>query len=300
MGAMRVGEVAELWRHPVKSMRGDRLDSSAVTEVWGLPGDRGWVVRDEDAGEIRSAKKVADLLLFRARYLEEPRDAATPTIEIEFPDGSAMRSDDPRIHEALSAALGRRVRLWPRRPVDDREHYRRREVDESDLRVQLGLGPDDPFPDFAGMPADVLAELDDYATPRGTYFDAMPLSLLTTTAMTTLQSALPDSQIDPRRFRKNLIVDTGTADRGASGPDPWDGGHPEFDWVGRRLAIGAITCEVVMRIARCRMVTLPQAELPHDRAVLRSLARENDSRFGVYLRALGPGTVREGDDVHLL
>ncbi|MBB1021057.1 MOSC domain-containing protein [Dietzia sp. E1] len=287
---MRVGTVSELWRYPVKSMRGDRVDETAVTERWGLPGDRGWVIRDEDAGELRSAKKWAELLQFHARYVEEPQDDATPTIEIDFPDGSSMRSDDDTVHEALSAALGRRVTLWPRRPVDDHEHYRRRAVDEADLRTQLGLGPDDPFPAYSGMPEDLLTELSYYATPRGTYFDAMPLSLLTSTAMASLQAAVPDAVIDPRRFRKNLIVTH----------EPGGDGHPEFDWVGRRLMIGEVTCEVVMRISRCRMVTLPQADLPHDRSVLRSLARDNGAEFGVYLRALSPGTIREGDEVRLL
>lgn len=295
---MHVGHVGQLWRHPVKSMRGDRVSSTAVTELWGLPGDRGWVIRDEDAGEILSAKKIAELLQFRARYLEEPRDEITPTIEIEFPDDSSMRSDDYRIHDALSAALDRQVMLWPRRPAADREHYRRRDVEETDLRVQLGLEPDDPFPDFAGIPHSVLAELGDYATPRGTYFDTLPLSLLTSTAMASLRSALPDAKIDPRRFRKNIIVKTDTAGQAVTGRDPHDG-HPEFNWVGRHLEIGEVTCEVVMRISRCRMVTLPQAELPHDRAILRSLARENGSEFGVYLRALRPGTITEGDEVRL-
>lgn len=240
---MRVGVVSELGRYPVKSMRGDRVGSTAVTEQWGLPGDRGWVIRDDDAGEIRSAKKTAELLQFHARYLEVPRDGSTPTIEITFPDDTVMRSDDDRIHEELSAALGRRVSLWPRRPVE----------------------------------------------PRETYFDAMPLSLLTTSAMASLQSALPDAVIDPRRFRKNIIVAT----------DPGDADHPEFDWAGRQLHIGELTCEVAMRIPRCRMVTLPQAELPHDRSILRSLARDNGAAFGVYLQVLTPGTISEGDEVRV-
>lgn len=297
---MRVGVVSELGRYPVKSMRGDRVKSTAVTEKWGLPGDRGWVIRDEEAGEIRSAKKVADLLQFHARYLDEPHDDSTPTIELTFPDGSVRRSDDDTIHEVLSDALGRKVRLWPRRPVSDLEHYRRGPVDDADLRSQLGLGPEDPYPDFAGMPDEVLSELGDYATPRGTYFDAMPLSLLTTTAMASLQAALPESAIDPRRFRKNIIVETDPADRSTSGSGPHDGGHPEFDWVGRRLTIGEVTCEVVTRISRCRMVTLPQSDLPQDRDILRSLARENGTKFGVYLQVVTPGTVSEGDPIHLV
>lgn len=235
---MRVGRVAQLWRHPVKSMRGDRLRAAEVTGPWGLPGDRGWVVRGAEDGEIRTAKQLPELLGFHARYIGEPRSESTPTVEVTFPDGRVLRSDDDRVHEALSDALGARVRLCP----------------------------------------------------EGAQFDAMPLSLLTTTAMSTLRSALPDSAIDPRRFRKNLIVSTGTG----------TAGHPEFDWVGHRLRIGETTCAVEMRIPRCRMVTSPQADLPRDRTILRTLARDTDATFGVYLRATTSGTIREGDEVRLL
>lgn len=270
-------------------MRGDRLRSAAVTTEWGVPGDRGWAVRDETAAEIRGAKKFAALLQFHARYLAQPEDAATPPVEITFPDGSVMHSSDDRIHDALSAAVGREVTLWPRMPRDHHEHYRRARVNERQLREQLDLGPDDPFPDFSALPGDVMSELIHYATPRGTYFDAMPISLLTTSAMDVLQRTVPDSMIDSRRFRKNLVVET----------EPGTDGSPEFDWVGRRLQAGEAVFEVVMPISRCVMVGLPQAELPHDRAILRSLAKNTGMDLGVYLRVVTPGTVNEGDPVYV-
>ncbi|MGH9023230.1 MAG: MOSC N-terminal beta barrel domain-containing protein [Acidimicrobiia bacterium] len=36
----------QLWRYPVKSMGGERLDEGAVTAT-GMVGDRAWAVRDE-------------------------------------------------------------------------------------------------------------------------------------------------------------------------------------------------------------------------------------------------------------
>jgi len=37
--SVRIGTVTQLWRYPVKSMGGQRLDTAAVT--WrGIPGDR--------------------------------------------------------------------------------------------------------------------------------------------------------------------------------------------------------------------------------------------------------------------
>lgn len=240
-------------------MRGDRVDSATVTEKWGVPGDRGWAIRDEQASEIRGAKRINSLLQFHARYLDEPAADSTPGIEVTFPDGSTMRSSDGRIHEA-------------------------------DIREQLDLGPDAPFPDFSTLPEDLLTELFDYVTPRGTYFDAMPLSLVTTTALDSLQATVPDSLIDPQRFRKNIIVTT----------EPGADGFPEFEWVGRRLQIGELVCEVTTSIARCVMVGLPQADLTHDREILKSLARNTGMDLGVYLRVIEPGRIAEGDAVRLL
>lgn len=286
---MQVGEVSELWRYPVKSMRGDRVSSTEVTEQWGFPGDRGWAVRDEQASEIRGAKRINALLQFHARYLDEPATDATPPVEITCPDGTVIRSDDDEVHDVLSAATGRAVTLWPRRSPDDHAHYRRGRVTDAELRVQLDLAPEEPFPDFSTLPEDVLVELFDYVTPRGTYFDAMPLSLATSTAMDSLRAMIPAAAIDTRRFRKNIIVAT----------DPDAEGFPEFDWLGRRLSIGEVVCEVTSSIPRCVMVGLPQAELPRDGSVLKTLSARTGMDFGVYLRVIEPGRITEGAAVHL-
>ena len=47
--------VQELWRFPVKSMQGERIDASEVTSV-GLVGDRAYAVVDADNGKVGSAK----------------------------------------------------------------------------------------------------------------------------------------------------------------------------------------------------------------------------------------------------
>ena len=44
---MTGARVLEIWRHPVKSLRGEPLDEAEVTPD-GLAGDRGWGIRDLD------------------------------------------------------------------------------------------------------------------------------------------------------------------------------------------------------------------------------------------------------------
>jgi uncharacterized protein YcbX len=46
-----IGTIQQIWRHPVKSMAGEKLNNCMV-ESTGIPGDRGWALRDETTGEI--------------------------------------------------------------------------------------------------------------------------------------------------------------------------------------------------------------------------------------------------------
>ena len=50
-----VGVVEELWRYPVKSMIGEQLTVTAVTES-GLFGDRAYALRDTSDSKIATAK----------------------------------------------------------------------------------------------------------------------------------------------------------------------------------------------------------------------------------------------------
>ena len=91
--------VAELWRFPVKSLQGERLDSVHVGSD-GLAGDRRFAIYDLATGFGLTARRVPELLFASARLLGD--DA----LEITLPNGSLASDDD-----ALSGWLGRRVEL---------------------------------------------------------------------------------------------------------------------------------------------------------------------------------------------
>ena len=77
------------------------------------------------------------------------------------------------------------------------------------------------------------------------------------------------------------------------------GEFPEDAWVGRVLRIGGLRMRVDQRDQRCVMVTIDPVTLVRDPAVLRAIARERDTRFGVYGSAVEPGRVAVGDPVEL-
>src|SRR6266496_3564178 len=90
-GHVQVGTVAALWRYPVKSMMGEELNSSAITDR-GLLGDRQFAVVDRATGKVGGAKnprKWGNFFAFRATYCEPPRvGAAMPPVRITLPDGA--------------------------------------------------------------------------------------------------------------------------------------------------------------------------------------------------------------------
>ena len=86
--------VAGVWRYPVKSMGGERLDNVAVDERR-LVADG--MVRDPELGSITTARRRPALLRCGARYAADPLGSA-PEVIILFPDGEEISGADPAVH----------------------------------------------------------------------------------------------------------------------------------------------------------------------------------------------------------
>jgi hypothetical protein len=284
---MQLGRLREIWRHPVKSMEGERIERTPVG-ARGVPGDRAWAVRDEVRGGIRGAKKIPGLMRCRARYLETPKsDAPAPAPEITLPDGTRVAADAPDAAKRVSEAVGAEVTLWPLRPAEDLAHYRRGAPTHTDVIAELrsifGREEGEPLPDLASMPR----ELFEYESPPGTYFDAFPLLLVTDATLRRLGELATASRIDVRRFRPNLVIELGTG----------ESGFVEAGWAGARLRVGRALLEVTLPCPRCVMITHAFADLPRDPGLMRTVVREANQCVGVYAVVREPGEVRVGDAV---
>lgn len=99
---MIAGRATDLWRYPVKSMLGQRLESAYLTPD-GVEGDRAFALRAIETGRILSAKKVSRLLEARAQM--------ATTVTIDLPDGSQLSVDEPNAGRRLSEWLGFDVEL---------------------------------------------------------------------------------------------------------------------------------------------------------------------------------------------
>lgn len=276
----------QIWIYPVKSMIGGTVDSCLVNPL-GIVGDRQWAVRDVEHGGIRGAKKIKSLMQLSARFTGSSDSAGHDVVEITLPDGARVFSNDPEVNQRISASVGVTVQLEHLQPADNLEHYRRGAPDSEDilgeLRAVFGREESEPLPDFSVFPPEVM----EFESPPGTYYDCWPLMVMSTTALRSIQKAVPEAVVDVRRFRPSLVIDV-----------PDTGGHPEFTWANRRATLGECELEFLSPCPRCVMVTHQVGtDIPADRSILRHIVRDLDQNVGIYARITRPGRVTVGDEL---
>jgi uncharacterized protein YcbX len=137
-----VARVTEIWRFPVKSMAGERLDSVAV-DARGLSGDRGWAVYDVE-GKLASGKHTR-----RFRRMDPVFGLASRTVgeavEVLLPDGRAVVAGESVADLALSDHFGEEVELGPEADVPHQDAGQVSLVGTASLRALAALmGLDDP------------------------------------------------------------------------------------------------------------------------------------------------------------
>lgn len=166
--------IVELWRYPVKSMQGERVDRVAL-DAAGLYGDRRFGVVTPD-GFVLSGKSEPRILGGAASLRGDGE------IDITLPDGGRTSSDDPDVDARVSA--------WLERPVQ----LHRATADEQFL-IHHHVDPEDE------------SKTKDFPTPPGAYYDSRStVHLLSQSSLRTAQRAHETGQWDVRRFRPNIVV----------------------------------------------------------------------------------------------
>lgn len=207
-GWARVGEVAALWRYPVKSLQGEPLDS-AMVDADGVSGDRRWALLDRSTGRVMTAKRTAALLL-----------AGVADGSIVLGDGRSIALDDPNRDARLSEWLDRDVTVIS--------------ADESvEHRYQMTFDP--PNDD---------AEVVDIDIAPGTLFDLAQIHLLTTATLDGCRAERPDLDWDVRRFRPNLVID---CDGPPFVEQSWVGRHVRVGGAVLSVTMPTVRCALPLR-----------------------------------------------------
>ena len=258
--------IASLWRYPVKSMMGEELRSTSVTEK-GIQGDRSSALVDVETGKIVSAKnpkRWPNMFSFRSRY-EDIKNSND--IRITLPNGTTVKSSDSKANSILSDALGKEVRFISQVPDEPQLEEYWPDIEELDNR-------------------DIVTDED---MPKGTFYDLAIIHLMTTSTLDELRRLFPEGRFEARRFRPNIIVNTDQA------------GFVESGWVGKTVAIGdEVKLKITDHCTRCVMTTLSQGDLPKDTNILRTAAQHNDAHVGIYAEVIKGGTIKCDDRVSIV
>jgi len=275
------GTVVSLWRYPVKSMMGEELNSSLVTER-GLVGDRTYAVVDKQTGKVASAKnprKWGKLFDFRSMFIDSPHDDANniPPVRITFPNGSNILSDHKEdkggINSHLSEVFNREVRLMKASDFEDPSY-------------------EEYWPDIDGLAR--RQTVTDETMPSKTFFDIAVIHILTTSTINRLRELYPEGRFEVRRFRPNIVVKSTSEEKNKKND------FIENSWVGKKMTIGEdIVLNITSPCTRCVMITLPQGDLPQDTGILSTVARYNQVYTGVYASVERGGTIHRGDTVRI-
>jgi uncharacterized protein len=272
--AAATGTVVSLWRYPVKSMMGEELNSSYITER-GLVGDRTYAVVDKQTGKVASAKnprKWGNLFDCRSIFVAVPQDVDDiPPVRITLPDGSNIFSDQQDdIDSSLSKVFDRDVRLMKARGFENPSY-------------------EEYWPDIDGLAR--RETVTDEAMPSKTFFDIAVIHILTTSTINRLRDLYTEGRFEVRRFRANIVIESSSGEKK---------NFIENYWVGKRMMIGEdIVLKITAPCTRCVMITLPQGDLPRDLGILSTVARYNEVHVGVYASVEHGGTIHRGDLIHL-
>ncbi len=263
-------KLASIHIYPVKSARPIDLPASEVLPR-GLPGDRRWMVVDEN-GRFVTAR-------------QQPRLAM---VETAF-DGDVLRLRAPGQEELT-------LPLQPVAPQRTRVTVWRDEVEA----VLTGETADAWFSQWLGRPVRLVQMTDDIHRPvdpdygrpgdEVSFADGFPLLLIGEGSLDALNRRLA-RPVSMRRFRPNVVI---------AGAEP----HAEDTWV--RIRIGEVEFAGVKNCSRCVFTTVdPETGTRSaDGEPLRTLGTYRQGEGGIYfgqnLIPRSGGTIRVGDEVEVL
>ena len=261
---MKIGSVESLWRYPVKSMRGEELQHSFIG-FSGIFGDRVYAFRSSAAIKAfpyLTGREQEAMLQYRPVYRHPDRMASPGNLAEAEALGSGVT---PVYPDSADLALDVETPAGERLSIDD--------------------------PRVIRMLLEGVREAHELTLLRSdrAMTDCRPVSIFSIQTARQLGEEA-GCAVDKRRFRANIYVDL---DSGK--------GFGEDELVGRTLAIGEKTRVIVMdRDSRCKMVTLDPDTSQQSPEIMRQLARNHETKAGIYAVVLVEGTVRPGDEIRLV
>ena len=271
---MTTYSIAELWRYPVKSMGGERVESLEL-RTSAVVGDRRWAVRNVETGKIASAKRprpYGQLLSWSART------QADGGLVVVGPDGREFAVGTGELDAALTEALGEPVQVV--------------EVEEGREETYGSEWPEIPGTVLSDVEVDLpVAAL----TEKTSFVDASAVHIIVNQSMKHLASLLDGVGLGVERFRPNIVLN--------AHDDVGSGEFADLAWKDIDFKIGNAELRIGDATPRCVMTTLAQPGYEQAKGVLQMLAatarKEFDygafACFGTNAEITAAGTISVGD-----
>ena len=271
---MTTYSITELWRYPVKSMGGERVESLEL-RTSAVVGDRQWAVRNTETGKIASAKRprpYGQLLSWSARTQADGRLVAVS------PDGGEYAVGSGELDAALTEALGEPVQV-----------------------VEVEEGRDETYgSEWPEIPGTVLSDVEvdlpiAAITEKTSFVDASAVHIIVNQSIKHLASLLDGVKLGVERFRPNIVLN--------AHDDAGSGEFADLAWKDLDVKIGDAQLRIGDATPRCVMTTLAQPGYEQAKSVLQVLAatarKEFDygafACFGTNAEITAAGTVSVGD-----
>jgi uncharacterized protein len=238
---IELGHISAIFRYPVKSMAGERLDSTRIG--WhGVEGDRRLALRrfvERGTYPWLTASRLPELILYQPIGRQDTTGEPLPT-HIRTPDGKEYALTDEALVREIAARHQAAVEL-----------------------MQLSHG----------------------------IFDEAAVSAITLGTIGSIGREAGED-LDIRRFRPNLVIDTKPA-------QPFE----EDRWVGKILEFGpeksGPAISLSMRDKRCVMINFDPDTARANADVMQTVIRMNENYAGVYGTVVRTGELRVGQVVRL-
>ena len=247
--------VAALYRYPVKGLTPERLASATLRPGETFPSDRAWAIENGPGNFDPEAPKH----LPKIHFLMLMRNERLATLATNYDDESATLT--------ISRAG--------------------RQVARGQLTTSIGRSMIEQF--MAAYMKDQLRGAPRVVSAPGHSFSdvaAKCVHIVNLASLRELERAM-GRQLDPLRFRPNIVVD---------GVPAW----AEFDWIEKSIVIGPVHLSAFKRTQRCAATNVDPATGARDADVPAALQRRwGHTDFGIYAHVDSAGEVREGDDIAL-
>src|SRR5688500_919445 len=248
---MDEARVTALYRDPVKGFSPEPLDRAEIAAGGTMPHDRAYAIENGPSGFDPQAPSYRP----KARFLMLMRDERMATFRTRFDAASGM------------------LRIF-----SDGVLQAEGSLDSEEGRRELEAWLAKTFRAELRGPPKILAAANHSFSDKA----AKVLHLINLASVRALEERL-GRQVDPLRFRPNIVIDGAPA-------------FSELDWKQRDIRLPQLRLEFESRTGRCAATNVDPSTGHRDMDLPSALeALYGNADFGIYLRAKGAGCIVVGD-----